>query len=111
MRSGATHRACGARYGTMLRHKYDEVGLPCRKTTGSPAPVSAYEIQVPMSSSFLRGCGSAAEICVWLSLMNRILLASMKRAAGEVVRSNYQSVVYLIFLCQRSALDTNWPLG
>lgn len=28
MRSGATHRPCGARYGIMLRHKYDEVGLP-----------------------------------------------------------------------------------
>ena len=40
-----------------------------KKKIGSPAPVSPYEIQVLMSSSFLRGCESAAEIFVSLSLM------------------------------------------
>src|SRR5271155_4468661 len=69
MRSGAMHRAYGSRCGMMLRHRYEEVGLPWRKTIGSPEPVSAYEIQVLTSSSFLRGRGSAAEICVSLSLM------------------------------------------
>ena len=62
MRSGARHRACGARCGMTLRHRYDEVGLPCSKTIGSPEPASAYEIQVLISSSFLRGCGSVVEI-------------------------------------------------
>src|SRR6266446_1631240 len=69
IRSGATHRASGATCGMILRHRYDEVGLPCRNTTGSPLPVSAYDIEVPSSSTFLRGCGSVAEICVSLLLM------------------------------------------
>src|SRR5260370_636784 len=56
----------------IFRHRYDEVGLPWRKTTGSPLPVSTYDIEVLRSSSFLRGCGSAAEICFSLPLITEI---------------------------------------
>src|SRR5713226_7848597 len=69
MRSGAMHRASGATCGITLRDKYDEVGLPYRKITGSPLPVSAYDIEVPSSSSFLRGYGSVSEIRVSLLLI------------------------------------------
>src|SRR5260370_42412750 len=56
----------------ILRARYDEVGLPWRETTGSPLPVSTYDIEVLRSSSFLRGCGSAAEICFSLPLITEI---------------------------------------
>src|SRR6266404_3399857 len=79
IRSGAMHRASGATCGIILRHRYDEVGLPCRKTTGSPLPVSAYDIEVPSSSTFLRGCGSAAEICFsLLSIRNPLSQVSVR---------------------------------
>src|SRR5580700_9091679 len=94
MRSGATHRACGERYGMTLRHRYDEVGLPCRKTTGSPEPVSAYEIQVLMSSSFLRGCGSAEEICE--SLMTTSPLGRIVRLIRRVVACAQPSVFHCL---------------
>ena len=40
MRSGAMQRPNDARCGMTLRHRYDDVGLPCRKTMGLPAPTS-----------------------------------------------------------------------
>src|SRR5208282_2206516 len=53
----------------MLRHRNDEVGLPCRKTIGSPAPVSTYAISVPSTAARFRGCGSFGEIAT--SLMEK----------------------------------------
>src|ERR1019366_6341884 len=69
IRSGARHRALALRCGMMLRHKYDEVGLPCRKTIGSPALVSTQAISVPSTATRFRGCGSLGEIVA--SLMER----------------------------------------
>src|SRR5260370_21401223 len=71
----------------ILRARYDEVGLPWRETTGSPLPVSTYDIEVLRSSSFLRGCGSAAEICFSLPLITEISCgqcnSGLAKRAGE----------------------------
>ena len=40
MRSGARHRPWWASGPMMLRHRNDEVGLPCKKTIGGPDPAS-----------------------------------------------------------------------
>src|SRR5262245_6077022 len=50
------------RCGNTLRQRYDEVGLPCSSTMGSPSPTSTYAISLPRT---LRRCfwyGNAAEI-------------------------------------------------
>ena len=39
MRSGATSRP-GPTRGRTSRHRWDELGLPCRKTNGVPLPDS-----------------------------------------------------------------------
>ncbi|GLY39625.1 hypothetical protein Amsp01_056490 [Amycolatopsis sp. NBRC 101858] len=38
IRSGAKRRP--GTEGITLRHKYDDVGFPCKNTTGAPAPDS-----------------------------------------------------------------------
>ena len=45
------HRAVADRWGITLRHRYDEVGLPCRNTTGSPAPTSWKASCLPSTST------------------------------------------------------------
>src|SRR5215212_11588059 len=52
-RSGARQRPRSDTCGMMLRHRYDEVGLPCRMTIGSPSPDSTWWIVV--SSTRVRG--------------------------------------------------------
>src|ERR1700754_3339819 len=47
IRSGAMQRPSGCRWGNTLRQRYDEVGLPCSSTMGSPSPTSTYAISVP----------------------------------------------------------------
>jgi hypothetical protein len=36
----AMHLPEEVKYGIMLRHRYEEVGLPCKKRMGSPEPIS-----------------------------------------------------------------------
>src|SRR5215475_9800318 len=62
IRSGAMQRPNEYRCGNTLRHRYDEVGLPCSSTMGSPSPTSTYAISLPR---IWRRCflyGNAAEI-------------------------------------------------
>jgi hypothetical protein len=67
-RSGARHRYASDRCGMTFRHRYDEVGLPCRNTTGAPLPVSTYVMLVPSTPTLRRGWGSATEggIVAWV---------------------------------------------
>ncbi|SVA86575.1 uncharacterized protein METZ01_LOCUS139429 [marine metagenome] len=34
------HRPAVSKYGVIFRQRYEEVGLPCRNTIGSPEPFS-----------------------------------------------------------------------
>src|SRR5262249_60253470 len=47
IRSGAMQWPSGCRCGNTLRQRYDEVGLPCSSTMGSPSPTSTYAISLP----------------------------------------------------------------
>src|SRR5258705_8332069 len=52
----------GCRYGNTLRQRYDEVGLPCSSTMGSPCPTSTYAISLPRTRRRCFWYGNAAEI-------------------------------------------------
>src|SRR6516162_549734 len=62
IRSGAMQRPSDCRCGNTLRQRYDEVGLPCRKTMGSPSPTSTYAISLPRTRRRCFLYGNAAEI-------------------------------------------------
>src|SRR5215468_8651222 len=62
IRSGAMQRPRGCRCGMTLRQRYDEVGLPCSSTMGSPAPTSTYAISLPRTRRRFFWYGNAAEI-------------------------------------------------
>src|SRR5215813_13213423 len=62
IRSGAMQRPSGCRYSNMLRQRYDEVGLPCSNTMGSPSPTSTYAISLPRTCRRFFWYGNAAEI-------------------------------------------------
>src|SRR5215813_2516879 len=61
IRSGAMHRPSGWRCGNTLRQRYDEVGLPCSSTMGSPSPTSTYAISLPRTRRRCFWYGNAAE--------------------------------------------------
>jgi hypothetical protein len=62
IRSGAMQRPNGFRCGNTLRQRYDEVGLPCNSTMGSPCPTSTYAISRPRTRRRCFWYGNAAEI-------------------------------------------------
>src|SRR5713101_7421829 len=62
IRSGAMQRPRGCRYGNTLRQRYDEVGLRCSSTMGSPSPTSTYAISLPRTRRRCFWYGNAAEI-------------------------------------------------
>src|SRR5262249_17598131 len=62
IRSGAMQRPSGCRCGSTLRQRYDEVGLPCSSTMGSPCPTSTYAISLPRTRRRRFWYGNAAEI-------------------------------------------------
>src|SRR5262245_50279327 len=62
IRSGAIQRPSGCRCGNTLRHRYDEVGLPCSSTIGSPFPTCTYAISRPRTRRRCFWYGNAAEI-------------------------------------------------
>ena len=49
-------RPTGATCGMTLRHRYDEVGLPCWNTMGSPSPISTYAMRRPSASTVFFSC-------------------------------------------------------
>src|SRR5262249_12767457 len=73
IRSGAMQRPRGCRCGNTLRQRYDEVGLPCRSTMGSPAPTSTYAISRPRIRRRCFGYEDAAEI-VFASLTSVLFI-------------------------------------
>src|SRR5215475_8081452 len=60
IRSGAMQRPRGCRCGNTLRQRYDEVGLPCSSTMGSPFPTSTYAISRPRTRRRCFWYGKAA---------------------------------------------------
>src|SRR5262249_40683655 len=62
IRSGAMQRPSGCRCGNTLRQRYDEVGLPCNSTMGSPCPTSTYAISQPRTRRRCFWYGNAEEI-------------------------------------------------
>src|SRR5262245_340161 len=62
IRSGAMQRPRGCRCGNTLRQRYEEVGLPCSSTMGSPSPTSTYAISRPRTRRRCLWYGNAAEI-------------------------------------------------
>src|SRR5262249_33820362 len=62
IKSGAVQRPSGCRCGNTLRQRYDEVGLPCNSTMGSPCPTSTYAISRPRTRRRFFWYGNAAEI-------------------------------------------------
>src|SRR5215470_8382509 len=62
IRSGAMQRPNGSRCGNTLRQRYDEVGLPCSSTMGSPLPTSTYAIWLPRIPRRCFLYGNTAEI-------------------------------------------------
>src|SRR5262245_24284249 len=68
IRSGAMQRPRDCRCGNTLRQRYDEVGLPCSSTMGSPCPTSTYAISVPRTRRRCFWFGNAAEIMGFLLL-------------------------------------------
>src|SRR5215813_2561887 len=64
IRSGAMQRPSGCTCGNTLRQRYDEVGLPCSRTMGSPSPTSTYAISLPRTRSRFFRYGNAGEIMV-----------------------------------------------
>src|SRR5215813_11134351 len=66
IRSGAMQRPNGCRCGNTLRQRYDEVGLPCSSTMGSPFPTSTYAISRPRTRRRCFWYGNAALLfIVW----------------------------------------------
>src|SRR5215469_11113647 len=62
IRSGAMQRPNGSRCGNTLRQRYDEVGLPCNSTMGSPCPNSTYAISLPKTRRRCFWYGNVVEI-------------------------------------------------
>src|SRR5215469_14920787 len=62
IRSGAMQRPRGCKCGSTLRQRYDEVGLPCSSTIGSPSPTSTYDISLPRTRCRFFWYGDFAEI-------------------------------------------------
>src|SRR2546430_3311442 len=60
-RSGARQRPRAATWGMTLRQRYEDVGLPWRKTIGSPLPASTWASSVSRTRILRRGRGSAGE--------------------------------------------------
>src|SRR5262249_61024024 len=58
--------------GNSLRKRYDEVGLPCSSTMGSPCPPSTYAISRP----------STRRRCFWYGNAAEIMFAAPVAAAG-----------------------------
>src|SRR5215831_18434129 len=61
-KSGAMQRPSGSRCGKTLRQRYEEVGLPCSSTIGSPSPTCTYDISLPRTRRRCFWYGNAAGI-------------------------------------------------
>src|ERR1700752_1149390 len=95
IRSGAMQRPSGCRCGNTLRQRYDEVGLPCSSTMGSPSPTSTYAISMPRTRRRCFLYGNAAEIMLappsWYS--DGVGLQECLHCGGNLLRVGLQPEV------------------
>src|SRR5215813_5771614 len=77
IRSGAMQRPRDWRCGNTLRQRYDEVGLPCSNTMGSPSPTSTYAISLPRTRRYCFLYGNAAEIMLASLRLSLLMLGSL----------------------------------
>src|SRR5215475_3903945 len=82
IRSGAMQRPRGCRCGNTLRQRYDEVGLPCSSTIGSPSPTSTYAISLPRTRRRCFWYGNAAEI-IWLLLVLQLVYRDCRNLCAD----------------------------
>src|SRR5262245_49328456 len=95
IRSGAMQRPRDCRCGNTLRQRYDEVGLPCNSTMGSPSPISTYAISRPRTRRRCFWYGNAVEIMFVSPHTGRVLFAvhpvktsdcgKVRRAASKII--------------------------
>src|SRR5215470_14320911 len=78
IKSGAMQRPRDCRCGNTFRQRYDEVGLPCSSTMGSPSPTSTYAISLPRICRRCFRYGNAAEIVS----ANPVLAVDLPSGAG-----------------------------
>src|SRR5262249_31466223 len=83
IRSGAMQRPRGCRCGNTLRQRYDEVGLPCSSTMGSPFPTSTYAISRPKTRRRRFWYGNAALLVGVrdIAMLMKALLLGWRRRA------------------------------
>src|SRR5215469_3282280 len=99
IRSGAMQRPSGCKCGMTLRQRYDEVGLPCSSTMGSPSPTSTYAISLPRTCRRCFWYGNAAEImfaCPVVFAAADIDLEVGSLAPGQLLQSLYQCPALLM---------------
>src|SRR4051812_6417780 len=99
IRSGAMQRPSGCRGGNTLRQRYDEVGLPCSSTMGSPSPPSTYAISRPRTR----------RRCFWYGNAAEIMFASPVAAAG--VTSLLFIVWDIFFIVWEIAMKHSFQVG
>src|SRR5262249_18198497 len=102
IRPGAMQRPRGCRCGNTLRHRYDEVGLPCSSTMGSPAPTSTYAISRPRTRLRCFWYGNAAEITFAAPVAAEARPAAALEAGADTMRCMTHS-----FQVGGAALDVN----
>ena len=66
-----------------MRQRYDDVGLPCRKTIGSPVPISTYAMCESSTGIVKRSARGRAEMSV--SMMLSVLDADVGPAHVRIV--------------------------
>src|ERR1700758_1633610 len=95
IRSGAMQRPFDCRCGNTLRQRYDEVGLPCSSTIGSPSPTFTYAISLPRTRRRCFWYGNAAEIVLALLMLAFPMLALLFDCGCPClrVRFNYFGIV------------------
>src|SRR5215831_9149492 len=88
IRSGTMHRPNGFRCGSTLRQRYDEVGLPCSSTMGSPCPTSTYAISLPRTRRRCFWYGNAAEIV--LPSLSLFGISSLLLVVWDIMTHSFQ---------------------
>ena len=67
----------------MFRHRYDEVGLPCRNTMGAPEPTSTYAMAAPFTCVRVLGRAADVDTDMWISSLQR---GERSKGLGQVPR-------------------------
>src|SRR5258707_4562348 len=101
IRSGAMQRPRGCRCGNTLRQRYDDVGLPCSSTLGSPCPTSTYAISRPR----------IRRRCFWYGNAAEIMLASPSESLLRLKAAHYHTVAQERRCASQQKLRTDVAVG